>query len=161
MRVDLVLPAAQKLTLVLEALGDDKVRVNHSSLEAPLTILPDQSSEVVAIEKQILVRRVERSIARGSTTTPPARSTRWSRPPTGRRPSRRSDGGHRPRLQRCYGWRHRIVGQSIMTSRALTAVRVKNGIDQTPVEGATNLPYARARYGGRTEHQRDRRANCE
>jgi hypothetical protein len=58
MRVDLVHPAAQKLTLVLEALGDDKVRVNHSSLEAPLTILPDQSSEVVAIEKQILVRRV-------------------------------------------------------------------------------------------------------
>jgi hypothetical protein len=98
MRVDLVLAAAQKLTLVLEAVVDDKVRINSSSLQSPLTILADQSLEVVAIDKQILVRRVERSIARGSTTTPPARSTRWSRPPTGRRPSRRSDGGRRPRL---------------------------------------------------------------
>jgi hypothetical protein len=63
MRVDLVLPAAQKLTLVLEAVGDDKVRINSSSLESPLTILPDQSLEVVAVGNQILVRRVQRSIA--------------------------------------------------------------------------------------------------
>jgi hypothetical protein len=29
------------MTLVLEALGDDKVRVNTYSLESPLTILAD------------------------------------------------------------------------------------------------------------------------
>lgn len=63
MRVDLALPAAQKLTLVLEAVGDDKVRINSSSLESPLTILADQSLELVGLGKQILVRRVERSIA--------------------------------------------------------------------------------------------------
>jgi isoquinoline 1-oxidoreductase beta subunit len=40
------------------------------------------------------------------------------------------------------GWRHRIVGQSIMTGTAFAAVRVKNGIDRTSVEGAANLPYA-------------------
>jgi hypothetical protein len=60
MRVDRVLPAAQKLTLVLEAVVDDKVRINSSSLQSPLTILADQSLEVVAIDKQILVRRVTR-----------------------------------------------------------------------------------------------------
>ena len=31
-RVDQVFPRAEKLTLVLETVGDDKVRVNHSSL---------------------------------------------------------------------------------------------------------------------------------
>jgi hypothetical protein len=31
MRVELVLPAAQKLNLVLEAVGDDTVRINSSS----------------------------------------------------------------------------------------------------------------------------------
>ena len=39
------------------------------------------------------------------------------------------------------GWRHRIVGQSIMAGTALAAVMVKNGIDRTSVEGAANLPY--------------------
>jgi hypothetical protein len=34
--------------------SDDKVRVNSSSLESPLTILADQSLEVVAVGKQIL-----------------------------------------------------------------------------------------------------------
>jgi hypothetical protein len=62
---------------------------------------------------------------------------------------------------RLVGWRHRIVRQSIMTDTALVALRVNNGIDQTSVEGATNLPYARARYGGRTEHHRDRRATAD
>jgi hypothetical protein len=38
---------------------------------------------------------------------------------------------------RLVGCRHRIVGQSIMTSTALGAFRVNNGIDQTSVEGAT------------------------
>jgi hypothetical protein len=58
MRVDLVLPAAQKLTLVLEA-GVTTRSGNSPSLESPLTILPDQSVEVVAVGKQVLVRRVE------------------------------------------------------------------------------------------------------
>jgi hypothetical protein len=62
---------------------------------------------------------------------------------------------------RLVGWRHRIVGQSIMIGTALAAVKVKNRIDQTSVEGATNLPYARARYGGRTKHYRDRRATAD
>jgi hypothetical protein len=41
--------------------GDDKVRINSSSLQSILTILPDQSLEVVAVEKQILVRRAGRA----------------------------------------------------------------------------------------------------
>jgi isoquinoline 1-oxidoreductase beta subunit len=40
------------------------------------------------------------------------------------------------------GWRHRIVGQSIMAGTAFAAVMVKNGVDGTSVEGAANLPYA-------------------
>jgi hypothetical protein len=40
-KVPSVLPGAQKLNLVLEAMGDDKVRINSSSLESPLTILAD------------------------------------------------------------------------------------------------------------------------
>ena len=36
MRVDPALPRAEKCTLVLEAIGDDKVRVNHQSLDSPL-----------------------------------------------------------------------------------------------------------------------------
>jgi hypothetical protein len=51
------------MTTVLKAVGDDKVRINSSSLVSPLTILPHQSLEVVAVGKQILVYRVERSIA--------------------------------------------------------------------------------------------------
>jgi uncharacterized protein len=38
-----MLPAAEKVVLVLEAIGDDKIRVNSSSLDQPLTILPDQA----------------------------------------------------------------------------------------------------------------------
>ena len=48
MRVDLLLPAAEKIVLVLEGIGDDKIRVNSSSLDHPLTILPDQTIEIVA-----------------------------------------------------------------------------------------------------------------
>jgi hypothetical protein len=33
MSVDLMLPAAEKITLVLEGIGDDKIRVNSSSLD--------------------------------------------------------------------------------------------------------------------------------
>jgi hypothetical protein len=59
--VDLMLPAAEKITLVLEGLGDDKIRVNSSSLDHPLTILPDQALEIVAIENKVMVGRTMRS----------------------------------------------------------------------------------------------------
>ena len=39
------------------------------------------------------------------------------------------------------GWRHVIVGQSIMAN-TLFAGMIKSGIDPTSVEGAANLPYA-------------------
>jgi hypothetical protein len=61
MSVDLVLPAAEKSVLVLEGIGDDKIRVNSSSLDHPLTILPDQGIEIVAIEKKVMVGRTSRS----------------------------------------------------------------------------------------------------
>ncbi|SAK48792.1 xanthine dehydrogenase family protein molybdopterin-binding subunit [Caballeronia ptereochthonis] len=40
------------------------------------------------------------------------------------------------------GWRHRIVGQSILAGTPFAKVMVKNGIDSTSVEGAANLAYA-------------------
>ena len=40
------------------------------------------------------------------------------------------------------GWRHRIVGQSIMHGTGMEPMMVKDGIDGTSVEGAANLPYA-------------------
>ena len=49
MSVDLMLPAAEKITLVLEGIGDDKIRVNSSSLDNPVTILADQGIEIVGI----------------------------------------------------------------------------------------------------------------
>ena len=39
-------------------------------------------------------------------------------------------------------WRHRIAGQSILAGTAFEAMMVKDGIDATSVEGASNLPYA-------------------
>ncbi len=39
------------------------------------------------------------------------------------------------------GWQHRIVGQSIITGTAFEGFLVKDGIDATSVEGASNLPY--------------------
>ena len=39
------------------------------------------------------------------------------------------------------GWQHSIVGQSIVSGTAFEAFLVKEGIDATSVEGATNLPY--------------------
>ena len=39
-------------------------------------------------------------------------------------------------------WKHVIVGQSILTGTAFESAMVKNGIDGTSVEGASNLPYA-------------------
>ncbi len=39
------------------------------------------------------------------------------------------------------GWHHRIVGQSILAGTAFESQMVKDGIDITSVEGASNLPY--------------------
>jgi hypothetical protein len=46
-----MLPAAEKITPVLEGIGGGKIRLNSSSLDHPLTILPDQALEIVAIAK--------------------------------------------------------------------------------------------------------------
>jgi hypothetical protein len=61
MRVDPVIPRAEKCLLVLEAIGDDKVRVNHQSLDAPLVILANQALEVIAIGKTLHVARALRA----------------------------------------------------------------------------------------------------
>lgn len=42
---------------------------------------------------------------------------------------------------RLAGWRHRLVGQSILAGSPFAAM-VKDGIDVVSVEGAANLPYA-------------------
>ncbi len=39
-------------------------------------------------------------------------------------------------------WQHRIVGQSIIAGTVLAEGLIKDGVDQTSVEGAANLPYA-------------------
>jgi len=39
-------------------------------------------------------------------------------------------------------WHHRVVGQSIITDTPFEAGLIKDGIDVTSVEGATNMPYA-------------------
>jgi isoquinoline 1-oxidoreductase beta subunit len=39
-------------------------------------------------------------------------------------------------------WRHRIAGQSIMTGTPFEQGMVKNGVDESSVEGAADLPYA-------------------
>ena len=43
---------------------------------------------------------------------------------------------------RLVGWRHRLVGQSIMAGGPMEQMMVKDGIDAVSVEGAANLPYA-------------------
>ncbi len=40
------------------------------------------------------------------------------------------------------GWEHRVVGQSIIAGTAFEAAIVKNGIDETSVEGLTDATYA-------------------
>jgi len=40
------------------------------------------------------------------------------------------------------GWRHRLVGQSILIGSPFEKMLVKDGIDGVSVEGAANLPYA-------------------
>ncbi|NNF96690.1 MAG: xanthine dehydrogenase family protein molybdopterin-binding subunit, partial [Halobacteria archaeon] len=39
-------------------------------------------------------------------------------------------------------WQHRIVGQSILAGTAFESMLIKDGVDQTSVEGASNIPYA-------------------
>jgi len=39
-------------------------------------------------------------------------------------------------------WKHVIVGQSILTGTAFESMMVKDGVDATSVEGASNLPYS-------------------
>lgn len=43
---------------------------------------------------------------------------------------------------RLTGWRHRLVGQSIMAGSPFASAMIKDGIDRVSVEGAANLPYA-------------------
>ena len=43
MRLDLAHPAVEKVTLVLEGIGGDKIRIDSTSLDQPLTVLPDQA----------------------------------------------------------------------------------------------------------------------
>jgi isoquinoline 1-oxidoreductase beta subunit len=38
-------------------------------------------------------------------------------------------------------WQHTIVGQSILTGTAFEAAMVKDGVDETSVEGAKDIPY--------------------
>ena len=59
MSVNLVHPAAEKIALILEGIGDDKVRVNSSSLDHSLVVL--QALEIVGIAKKVMVGRVKRS----------------------------------------------------------------------------------------------------
>ena len=61
MRVDPVIPRCEKCTLVVEAIGDDKVRVNHLSLDTPLVILANQALEIVAVAKTLHIARAPRS----------------------------------------------------------------------------------------------------
>lgn len=47
---------------------------------------------------------------------------------------------------RIVGWQHRIVGQSILTGTAFESGMVKNGVDESSVEGAANTPYEIANF---------------
>ena len=51
--VDLMLRAAEKITLVLEASATTRFGIHSSSLNHPLTILPDQGIEIVGIQKKV------------------------------------------------------------------------------------------------------------
>ena len=56
-----MLPAGEKIVLVLEAIRDDKIRVNSSSLDHALTILADHAFEIAGIERKVMVGRTMRS----------------------------------------------------------------------------------------------------
>jgi hypothetical protein len=59
--VDPVIPRCEKCTLAIEAIGGDKVRVNHQLLDTPLVILANQALEVVGIGKELHIARALRS----------------------------------------------------------------------------------------------------
>jgi hypothetical protein len=61
MRLDLMLPAAEKIVLVLEGIGDCQIRLNSSSLDHPFVILAGEGLEIVGIEKKIMMGRLGRS----------------------------------------------------------------------------------------------------
>jgi isoquinoline 1-oxidoreductase beta subunit len=46
------------------------------------------------------------------------------------------------RADNLVAWQHRIIGQSILKGTPFEAMLVKDGIDDTSVEGAATLPYA-------------------
>ena len=58
MRVDPLLPASEKNG---PDAGDDKIRINSSSLDYPVVILAVQSLEIVVIAKRLYCTRVVRS----------------------------------------------------------------------------------------------------
>jgi hypothetical protein len=43
MSVDLALPTSEKMTIVREAIGDDKIWRNSSRLDDPIVILPEHA----------------------------------------------------------------------------------------------------------------------
>ena len=58
MRVDPLLPASEKNG---PDAGDDKIRINSSSLDHPVVILADQSLEIAEIAKTLYCAKVGRS----------------------------------------------------------------------------------------------------
>jgi hypothetical protein len=56
-----MIPRCEKCTLVIEAIGDNKVRVNHQSLPSPLVILADQALEIITAGKSLHIARALRS----------------------------------------------------------------------------------------------------
>lgn len=46
------------------------------------------------------------------------------------------------RQGKAIAWQHRVVGQSIIAGTAFEGGLVKDGVDATSVEGASNMPYA-------------------
>ena len=44
------------------------------------------------------------------------------------------------------GWEHRMIGKSIMIGSPFEAMLVKNGVDSTSIEGASDTPYALPAY---------------
>ena len=61
----------------------------------------------------------------------------WYRPLYLHRIAAGLDAGGKP-----VAWQHRIVGQSIAAGSPFEPALVKDGVDQTSVEGASNVPYA-------------------
>jgi hypothetical protein len=55
-------PQCFRTTLVFEAIGEDKVRVNCANWDDAKVILPGEALEVVAFGKTLLVSRIERPV---------------------------------------------------------------------------------------------------